>query len=320
MEQKRICINLRRGDGDELYEYLKMLLVQHNFSLVKTNYEKEEIDKLVKIAKDCDALISGVDAWQEQDLEQVTPRLQLISRMGVGVDHIDLQAARKNGITVTNTVGTNSQAVAEGALALMLSLIRNVTLCDRKLRGGEWYNRFLSRELSSMRIGIVGYGNIGKRVIRLLSGFTQMIYVYDPFVQRPVEGQEYVTFVTLETLAQECDIISLHLPLTENTRHLVDTNFLAMMKPSSYLINTSRGAVVDEQALIEALEQNHISGAALDVFENEPTVPDALKAMNNVVLTTHMLSATKESAFATVNVLVDTIVSFFSGKPKNIVQ
>ena len=118
--------------------------------------------------------------------------------------------------------GTNSQAVAEGAVALMLSLTRNVTMCDRLLRGGEWYNRFLSRELTNSCIGIVGYGNIGKRVITLLQGFTHKVFVYDPFVQTAIEGQKYVTFTTLEQLAQDSDVISLHLPLSGKTRHLVD--------------------------------------------------------------------------------------------------
>ena len=320
MENKRICLNLRRGDGDELYEYLKALLVKTGFTLVKTNYEKEEIDKLIDTAKTCDALVSGVDCWQEEHLEQVGPRLKLISRMGVGFDGIDLEAAKYYGILVTNTQGTNSQAVAEGAVALMLSLTRNVTMCDRLLRGGEWYNRFLSRELTNSCIGIVGYGNIGKRVITLLQGFTHKVFVYDPFVQTAIEGQKYVTFTTLEQLAQDSDVISLHLPLSGKTRHLVDGNFLAKMKPTSYLINTSRGGIVDEQALIEALEQKRIAGAALDVFEEEPKVPENLLTKDNVVLTPHMLSASRESAFATVDALVDTIVSYFAGKPKNIVK
>jgi len=318
MQQKRICINLRRGDGDELYEYLKELLTKQHFTLVKTNYEKIDAEKLIEVARGCDALISGVDTWNNDQLKRVQGRLALIARMGVGIDGIDVAHASAYGITVTNTPGTNSQAVAEGAVALMLSLIRNITAADRSLRSGEWNNRKLTCEITNKSIGIVGYGNIGRRVISLLQGFTHSVLVYDPFVGKAIEGQEYVRFTDLKTLAQESDVISLHLPLTEKTRHLIDKDFLGCMKPTSYLINTSRGAVVDEKALTEALVQKRIAGTALDVFEEEPKVPEELKTMDNVVLTPHMLSATRESAFATVDALVDTICSYFAGKPKNV--
>lgn len=318
MQQKRICINLRRGDGDQLYEYLKEQLLKQHFTLVKTNYEKIDAEKLIEAARGCDALISGVDTWNSDQLKRVQGRLSLIARMGVGVDGIDYAHASAYGITVTNTPGTNSQAVAEGAVALMLSLLRNIATADRNLRNGQWNNRTLTRQLSNARIGIVGYGNIGKRVISLLQGFTHSILVYDPFVGKAIEGQEYVRFTDLKTLAQESDVISLHLPLTDETSHLIDRAFFACMKPTAYLINTSRGAIVDEEALLEALNLKQIAGAALDVFEQEPRVPDALKTMDNVVLTPHMLSATYESAFATVDALVDTICSYFAGKPKNV--
>jgi D-3-phosphoglycerate dehydrogenase len=318
MEQKRICVNLRRGDGDELYEYLKAQLVKQHFTIVKTNYEKADMEKLIKVVRKCDALVSGVDTWNNDQLRRVKGQLVLIVRMGVGVDGIDIAHASAHGISVANTAGTNSLAVAEGAVALMLCLTRNIAAADRAIRDGRWNNHNLSRQLTSKNIGIVGYGNIGKRVVTLLQGFTHKILVYDPFINQPIESQKHIQFTDLKTLAQTSDVVSLHLPLTEKTYHLVDSEFLACMHPASYLINTSRGAIVDEKALLEALKQKKIAGAALDVFEEEPKVPEALKAMDNVVLTPHMLSATRESVFATVDALVDTICSYFAGKPKNI--
>lgn len=318
MMQKRICINLRRGDGDELYEYLKAQLLKFHFTIVKTNFEKSDMEQLIKVVRTCDALVSGVDTWNADQLRAVQGQLGLIVRMGVGLDGIDIDQASTHGIMVANTAGTNSQAVAEGAVALMLCLTRNIATADRAIRDGRWDNRTLTRQLTDKRVGIVGYGNIGKRVVSLLQGFTQRILVYDPFVNQPAENHGHVRFTDLKTVAQSSDVISLHLPLTENTYHLIDGEFISCMHPASYLINTSRGAIIDESALLEALKQKKIAGAAMDVFEEEPYVPDALKAMDNVVLTPHMLSATRESVFATVDSLVDTIYSYFAGIPKNI--
>lgn len=313
-------INMKRGDGDEVYEYLKKNLLALPSKIIKTDHSTEEIELLIPKAKLADVIISGQEVWDEKNLEKIQGKTKLICRMGIGVDNINLAKARELDISVANTPGANANAVAEGAVSLMLALCRNISRADREMRKGIWNNKTLTTELIGKTVGVVGYGNIGKKVISLLSGFTKEIVVFDPFISKPAEGQEYVTFTSLDNLVSQSDFISIHVPSNKQTHHLVNADFLQKMKPTAFLINTSRGSIVDEDQLIEALKERTIGGAALDVFKAEPLQNSDFLTLDNIIITPHMLSASRESVFKVVDMLVDNIRFFFEGFPQNIVN
>jgi glyoxylate reductase len=216
-------------------------------------------------------------------LEAAGPQLRVVANYGVGTDNIDLDSARRRGIVVTNTPDVLTKTTAELAVALMLALLRRVVEGDRYIRSGRQWSPsiefMLGRSLDGLNVAIVGAGRIGREVGRLV----------EPFGARP-------SFVgrhdPLAAALREADVVSLHCPLTAETRHLIDQSALATMQPSAILVNTARGPVVDEAALVSALQAGLIAGAALDVFEFEPKVSKALLAMDNVVVTPHIGSAT----------------------------
>ena len=318
MDKRKVVVNLRRGPGDPLYDFLRDTLLSCHFEVIKTNYGKNEMDNLIAEVSKTDALISGVDLWGRDELERVTPGLKIICKIGTGVDNIDIEAARKCNIAVANTPGANANAVAEGAVALMLALSRRICAADRDMRKRNWINQILTMEIIGKTIGIVGYGHIGKRVISLLSGFSRHIMVYDPFINIPAEGQEYIRFSDFDTLVSECDVVSLHLPANRETYHMVNEQVLLKMKRSALLINTSRGSVIDEAALLRALKDGIIAGAALDVFEQEPLENSALLELENTVLTPHMLSGSRESAFNSMAMAAENLKAYFDGNPRHL--
>jgi D-3-phosphoglycerate dehydrogenase len=227
-------------------------------------------------------------------------RLRVISKQGVGIDNIDLAAARAHGVTVYRTPGVNSEAVAELALALGLCVTRRVAEFDRRIRGGELIDRakVLGIEMIQKAVGIVGMGNIGTRVARKWRGaFEARILAYDPYV--PANHWADIPHERVASLAEmlpQVDVLTLHLPLTEESRGMIDAAALARMKPGAVLVNTARGGIVDEAALYEALRSGHLSGAGLDVFEREPpTAENPLLTLPNVVATPHAGAGTHET-------------------------
>ena len=222
-------------------------------------------------------------------LDNVGPQLRIVANYAVGIDNIDLRAARERGIVVTNTPDVLTDATAEHALALVLALLRRICEGDRALRRRdpwEWGPDFMVGEgLGGKGVLVVGAGRIGKRMGSLVEALgARAVYAR--------RGDD------LHALLADADVVTLHCPLTPQTRHLLDAAALAAMKPTSVLVNTARGAVVDEAALVAALRAGSIAGAALDVFEHEPTVSEELLAMENVVLTPHIASATRETRLA----------------------
>lgn len=319
---KKALINMRRGVGDPLYEFFKKGVEELNYEIVKVNFSKECSNRVVEAAHHCEIVVTGNELWNAKNLKTVQGRTRLIVRAGIGYDNIDLQNATKCGIAVTNTPGSNSKAVAEGCLALMLSLCRKIVFMDRELRKGTWNNSILTTEIIGKTIGLVGFGNIGKKLAELLAGFHCNVIVYD-VIKSPLWEQKYnVKYVDLDKLIAESDFISLHLPCNAQTNGLVDKNFLNKMKQSSFLINTSRGGIVNENDLVEALESGQIAGAALDVFEQEPLSPhNPFLSMDQVVISPHVLSASKESAFNTFQMALDNIKDFSEGKiPRSILN
>ena len=242
--------------------------------------------------------------------------LKVIAVHGVGVDRVDLDEARKRGIVVTSTPLANVASVAEYAVGVMISLIRDIPACDRTIKEKRWRRaKYESKQILGKTVGIVGLGNIGSRVAKRLSCFEANIIAYDPYVPAERFEELGVKPVSLHVLMSEADIVTIHVPLTKLTHHMIKEKELGMMRPEAYIINTSRGAVIDEKALITALQDNMISGAALDVFEEEPLDPDnQLLSMQNVILTPHIAGMTAESDRRTAETAAKDILRVLNGE------
>lgn len=258
-------------------------------------------DDLIAAMADCDVLVPTVTDRIDADMIENAPdRLKLIASFGAGVDHIDLAAARARKIMVTNTPGVFTEDTADMTMALILSVPRRLAEGEKLMRSGQWEgwkpSGMLGHCIGGKKLGIIGMGRIGQAVARRASGFGMSI-IYHNRRQLPpaVEESLNATFVAdLEELIGNSDIISLHCPHTDETHEMINAKRIAMMKASTYLINTARGDLIDEDALITALQDEAISGAGLDVYTQEPKVDDRLLKLKNVVLLPHMGSATFE--------------------------
>ena len=278
-------------------------------------------EEIIRLLPEYDVLLTIFHSHSPVDREIIDAgkRLRLISNYGVGYNNIDTAYAREKGIAVTNTPRSVCNPTAELAMALMLALARRVAECDRRIRTEKeslWGTmKNLGASLENKTLGIVGMGNIGKNVARKAEAFGMRVIYYN----RRTEVSGYRR-VPLDTLLQEADFVSLHTPLTTETRHLIGARELSLMKPTAMLINTARGAVIDETALADALRQKRIAGAALDVFENEPHVTDVLYRLDNVVLTPHVGTGTIDTRIAMAEEALANIRNFFQGTPTNVVK
>ncbi len=258
-------------------------------------------DDLIAAMADCDVLVPTVtDHIDAEMIENAPDRLRLIASFGAGVDHIDLAAARAKKILVTNTPGVFTEDTADMTMALILSAPRRLSDGEKLIRNGQWEgwkpSGMLGHCIGGKKLGIIGMGRIGQAVARRASGFGLSI-VYHNRRQLPpaVEESLRASFVAdLDELIRECDIISLHCPHTAETHEMINAERIGSMKPSAYLINTARGDLVDENALIEALQNEKIGGAGLDVYQNEPDIDPRFLTLKNTVLLPHMGSATFE--------------------------
>jgi D-3-phosphoglycerate dehydrogenase len=234
-----------------------------------------------------DGFIAGLDAIDRAALEYAD-QLKVISRYGVGVDNVDLEACKEKGIIVTNTPGANSVSVAELALGLMLALARQIPEAVQNVQQGKW-PRLSGISLEGKTVCILGLGAIGKQLAKRLSGFDCKIMAYDPFAEAAYAAEHGIELGSMDSVVAAADFLSLHLPLTPETKNLVNDGFLAKMKKGSYLINTSRGEAVDETALLRALESGHLRGAGLDAFTVEPPDPaNPLLHLPQVIATPHL--------------------------------
>lgn len=268
-------------------------------------------DELIPLLKECDGYIAGLDYISEKVLNSC-PNLKVISRYGAGYDRVDITAATKNNIIVTNTPGVNSEAVGELAMGLILSIARNIPLLNSSTRNGEWI-RSSGMELRGKTIGIVGLGAIGKIVARCATGFNMKVIAYDPYIDKNYCEQHSIQHCTLDEIFHESDVISLHLPLTETTKHLIDENAFKMMKPNVIIINTSRGGLIDEAAAYNALKEKQIGGLGLDAFEIEPPLNSPLFEFSNVVVTPHTGAHTHESTKNMANLAVENLINVLEG-------
>jgi len=278
--------------------------------------------ELAALAAAADAAIVSTDPF-DATVFAAAPRLRVIARVGVGTDSIDLDAATAAGVAVTITPGANHETVADHALALVLAAVRRVLEHDASVRRGEW-NRagaLTPWDVHGATVGLVGYGAIGRAVGRRLAGFGVRLLVADPAAD-PEPGIE---LAGLDELLARSDVVSLHLPLARGTEHLIGADQLARMQPHAILVNTSRGGVVDEGALVAALRGGRLRAAALDVFEVEPPAHPRLLALPNVVLTPHVASGSQATRRAMVALAVDNLVAALgfgpdAGRPPNAVD
>ena len=267
---------------------------------VKTGLSPEE---LVKIMPDYDALMIRSGTRVTQEAIEAGTNLKIIGRAGVGVDNVDVPAATRHGIIVVNSPEGNTIAAAEHAIAMMMAISRHIPEASQSVRNKIWDRKsFVGTEVYKKTLGVVGLGKIGSHVATIAKAMGMKLLAYDPFISQERADQLGCTLVDLEFLFAESDYISLHLPKTPETNHLINGEAIAKMKPTVRIINCSRGGIIDEEALVEALAAGKIAGAALDVFEQEPLGESKLRELNNVILTPHLGASTAE---AQVNVAID---------------
>lgn len=270
-------------------------------------------EELVPLVGDIDGVVAGVDTWDEE-VFKLAPKLKAIARFGVGVDNIDLAKAKEFGVRVTNVPGGNANAVAELTVGLLLSLIRSLPALHQSARRGYW-DRRVGEELAGKTVGLLGFGNIAQMVAKKLKGFDVSIIAYDKYPNAAKADELGVELVTSDEVLARGDIVSMHLPSLKETRHMMNDEQFAKMKPGAYFINTARGALVDEKALYRALEKRAIAGAAIDVYETEPVSADnPLFQLDNIITTPHTAAETAETYNRVGLVTAQALLDVFAGK------
>jgi len=285
--------------------------------------KKTIIEKAVKV----DALATLLSDKIDAEVFDAAPNLKIVAQMAVGFDNIDVTEATKRGIYVTNTPGVLTETTADFAWALLMAIARRVVEANKYVRTGKWKvgwhpMMMQGRDIYGATIGIVGLGRIGCAIAKRAKGFDMQVLYYD-IIRRPDFEKEYnIQFTQLDTLFQKADFVTINTPLTKETYHLVDEKKLKLMKKTAYLINNARGPIVDEKALYKALKEGWIAGAALDVFEQEPTpVENPLLKLDNVVVAPHISSSSYETRSRMAEMVAENLVAFFEGKiPPNLVN
>lgn len=299
----------------------QQLLKDRGYLIVETAHDRPltPLD-LVPLVRDVVGVILGLDQFTAEVIAQAK-QLKVISRFGAGVENVDLEAATAHRVVVTNTPGANSVAVAELTMGLILSLVRQIPYHDRLVKHGEW-KRLICRELEGATLGLIGFGRVGREVGRRAVGFGMRILYHDPVTPpEDLRASLGAKYMPLEELLSISDIVSLHLPLSEDTRHLISWRELERMKLSAFLINTARGGLMDEQALYDVLAQGRLAGAASDVFSSEPPQDNPLLTLDNFIATPHIGSATKETVLRMGMQAAESALLVLEGKrPTNVVN
>lgn len=291
------------------------LLVRAREDGVEALFPEQPIDRSEAASIERVRGIHGAVVGAEPYTERViaASALKVISRTGVGYDAIDVEAATAHGVVVCTAPGANAEAVADHAFGLILALARRILPLDQGLRARDW-RRPGSIDVYGQTLGILGLGRIGKRVARRARGFSMRIVAHDPVWDEEFAAEHGVERLSLEDVVREADFLTLHLPSTAETRHVVDARRLALMKPTAFLINAARGALVDEAALYDALRDGRIAGAGLDVFEREPLGASPLLELENVVLTPHSAYYSPKSNAATVQMALENALLVLAGQ------
>jgi len=295
---------------------------------VRINADSSKIlakSKLIAAVRKCDILFSLLHDKVDRAVLAANPKLRAVTSMSITPDNIDLAEANKRGIAVTVVPPIVAESVADLHLGLMIAVARRMIEGDRSVRAsrfpGSQSNHLVGSFVHGKTIGLVAVGRIGQATARRARGFGMKILYWGPRRKPEAEQELGMEYVSLDRLLAESDFVSLHPPLNADTRHMISDREFALMKPTAFIINTARGAIIDEVALVRALKKKRIAGAGLDVFENEPKVPPALLKMKNVVLTPHLGSAVMEVREQMANIVVDNLEALLDGRvPPNCVN
>ncbi|PKB73433.1 MAG: phosphoglycerate dehydrogenase [SAR202 cluster bacterium Io17-Chloro-G7] len=280
---------------------------------VKTGMKPEE---LLEVVGEYDALVVRSETKVTAVIIEAAKKLQVVGRAGIGVDNIDLDAATSAGIAVVNAPTGNTFAAAEHTLALMLALSRNIPSAHQSMKQGEWKRgAFMGIEVRNKTLGVIGLGRVGSEVARRAQSFGMRLIAYDPFVAPDYARRLGAELLSFEDVLAESDFITLHTPLTDSSRNLISTQELARMKPSARLINVARGELVDENALLEALNNDQLAGVALDVFAKEPPGPNPLLDHPKVVITPHLGASTQEAQREVAVEAAEQVLAVLKGEP-----
>lgn len=305
------------GVNDEKLLAMAKEVLPEDLEIVYYDTRVTDTETLIERGKDAD-IIAVSNLPMNADVINGCKNLKMLSVAFTGVDHIALDACRANGVLVSNCAGYSTVAVADLVFGLIIDLYRNVVACNEVVRKEGTKNGLIGFELEGKKFGVIGTGAIGLRVAKIAQAFGCEVLAYS----RTVKDIEGIKYVDKETLLKEADIVSLHTPLTTETRGLIGKEELALMKPSAILINTARGPVVDSEALAEALNEGKIAGAGVDVFEMEPPVPSNHPLLNakNVVATPHVAFATKEALVKRAVIVFANVVKWLNGEPQNVIK
>ncbi len=299
---------------DELNERAKAYAAARNIEYVWVPIPEFSEEAAIAALKDADAGIIDVQKYDNAIFSQIKDRCKLVVRYGVGFDAVNLKDATANGISVSRTTAANAQAVAEMAMAMIMSAKRRFGESQKCVNTGVW-DRYVGSEMMGKKVGILGFGNIGRRLAKLFSGFDAEILVYDPYLTEEQCASAGARKCDLDEIFTESDAISIHLPYTPETHHLVNADRLKQMKETAVIVCTARGNIVDEEALAEALKAHEILGAGLDVFAVEPLpLTSPLIGLDNVILTPHVSAQTNEALWNMYSKAIDVAGDFFEGK------
>lgn len=288
----------------------------HEFVAYDDRVEDEDV--IIERAADADVLIITNLPLSKKVIESCS-NLKLISVAFTGIDHIAVEACKKQGVTISNAPGYSTHSVAELAIGLMVSVMRNIVACDAATREGKTREGLIGNELYDKTLGIIGTGSIGLRVAEIGKAFGCELIAYSRSEKQEAKDLG-VTYVDLETVMSKSDIVSLHVPYTNETEGLIDQDLISVMKESSILINTARGPIVDSEALENALNEGEIAGAGIDVFEMEPPIPEDHPLLNaqNTVVAPHVAFATPEAFYRRAQTVFENIVNWEAGNPQNV--
>jgi D-3-phosphoglycerate dehydrogenase len=269
-------------------------------------------DELIPLLDGCDGYVAGLDSITARVIEACRD-LKVISRYGAGVDRVDLAAAKARGIVVCNTPRANAQAVADLAIGLILCVARRIPMLDRRTKAGDWI-RSTGIELYGKDLGILGLGAIGKAVAKRAAGFSMNVFAYDPYIDAEYARENGIAVSEFKPLIRGVDVLSLHLPLTRETRGIVGDKAMRAMRKGAIIVNTARGGLLDEAAAYELLESGHLGGLGLDAYEEEPPRKSPLFDLDNVVLTPHTAAHTNEAIANMAEMSVQNLIDVLSGR------
>ena len=314
---KQIVVMEPLGVSEELLQSLAEPFKEQGYELVVHGTKETDQVKLLDRVREASIIIMANQSLSGEIIRQC-PNLEFISVAFTGVDHVDLDACREKGIVVSNAAGYSTQAVAELVFGLAISVMRNVLPCDGRTRTGGTKDGLPGFELHGKTFGVVGMGAIGVAVARIAKAFGCHVLAYNRS-EKPELLAEGFAFADLDTVVRESDVLSLHVPLNDATRYLIDAKRIDSMKDTAVLINTARGPVVDNEALAKALHAGKLRGAGIDVFEMEPPIPTDYPLCDapRTVLTPHIAFASQEAFVTRAHIVMDNIVAFLQGEPVN---